>query len=87
MIRVYFDDREPVDVEANNCAVGAAGELVLNHAEVVTTTHPQTFRPVSVVESLTWVRTYGAASRWLYAEPVKDDDNRTDPAALQEVYR
>lgn len=89
MIRVYFDRPEPADqadVPANQCMVGAAGELVLNLAEVGRETDPNTLKPVSVVKAITWVRTYGAASRWLYAEPIDDGENAAPDRPLEEVY-
>lgn len=71
MIRVYFAEREPEDVPANQCIVGSAGELVLNDVELGTATDPRDLRrKVTTVTASTWRKTFGPASRWLYAAPV-----------------
>ena len=74
MIRVYFAERASEDVAGNHAAVGAAGELMISQVEIGLQRNPNPpFGEVPVVTASTFLRVYGPASRWLYAEPVHDE--------------
>ena len=75
MIRVHFEDGEPIDIEANQSVVGPAGELILNECELGEVVNPQTFQKVTTIVAQTWKRTFGPRSHWTWAEPVTDDES------------